>query len=179
MNIKTGASLGLFFILTLTVSCKKEPKEAVRPTEAELIKEADSILNNWHQAAAKANFDEYFGAMASDAVFIGTDATENWDIAQFKDFSKPYFDRGQAWDFTPLERHIYVSENKQTVWFDELLETWMGLCRGSGVLKEEQGHRKIAQYVLSVTVPNDTIAAFIELKRDADSVLTEKLKLKN
>lgn len=179
MNLKINVRLGLFFLLVFSVGCNNESKEVALISKNEIVKETDSIMNAWHQAAAKANFEGYFNAMTSDAIFIGTDATENWDIVQFKNFSKPYFDRGQAWDFTPLERHIFVSENGEAVWFDELLETWMGLCRGSGVLKKENGQRKIAQYVLSVTVPNDDISAFIDLKKDTDSILAEKLKLKN
>ena len=68
-------------------------------------------LNNWHQAAAAANFDDYFGLMTENSVFIGTDASENWNFSEFKEFSKPYFDKGQAWDFTPLERNIYIERN--------------------------------------------------------------------
>ena len=41
-------------------------------------KAIDTILTKWHQAASEANFDTYFGLMASEGVFIGTDATENW-----------------------------------------------------------------------------------------------------
>ena len=32
-----------------------------------------------------------------------------------------------------LERHIYTSKSGDFIWFDELLDTWMGACRGSGV----------------------------------------------
>jgi len=172
----------LVFILisTLLVSCKKEVSETVAESSKTEIKQAvDSILTGWHQAAAKADFEGYFKAMTSDAIFIGTDATEHWDVSAFKEFSKPYFDRGQAWDFNALERHIFVSEDLQTVWFDELLDTWMKLCRGSGVLKKENGQWKIAHYVLSVTVPNDDINDFINLKKDTDSLLTNNLKLNN
>lgn len=179
MNLKNTVRFGLFFLLLFNISCKNEPNESAIFSKSDIIKETDSILNAWHQAAENANFNDYFNAMTLDAVFIGTDATENWDIDQFKDFSKPYFDKGQAWDFKPLERNVFVSEDGEIVWFDELLNTWMGLCRGSGVLKNENGKRKIAHYVLSVTVPNDDIIAFIDLKKDTDSILTEKLKLKN
>ena len=178
MNLQNTVRYVLFIILVLSLSCKNKPKDMVVFSKEEIIRETDSILNTWHVAAAKADFEGYFNVMTSDAIFIGTDATENWDIIKFKEFSKPYFDKGQAWDFTPLERHIFVSEDGETVWFDELLDTWMGLCRGSGVLKNENGHRKIAHYVLSVTVPNDNVTSIVELKKDTDSILTKKLKLR-
>ena len=88
-------------------------------------------------AAAEANFDAYFGKMDTISVFIGTDASENWTKKEFSDFSKPYFDKGKAWDFKTLERNIYVNTSGDFVWFDELLNTWMGTCRGSGVLEKK------------------------------------------
>lgn len=36
-----------------------------------------TILDNWHLAAANAQFDNYMSAMTDDAIYIGTDATEN------------------------------------------------------------------------------------------------------
>jgi hypothetical protein len=38
----------------------------------------------------------YFDKMTEDAVFIGTDATENWGKPVFQEFAKPYFDKGKA-----------------------------------------------------------------------------------
>jgi ketosteroid isomerase-like protein len=42
------------------------------------------LLDSWHKAAADAKFDTYFNKMTEDAVFIGTDATENWNKPHFK-----------------------------------------------------------------------------------------------
>ncbi len=134
------------------------------------------LLDSWHLAAANADFDAYFGKMTSDAVFIGTDATENWQNKAFREFSKPYFDRGKAWNFTSVERNIYLNESKNFGWFDELLDTQMKLCRGSGVVKKENGQWKIAHYVLSIAVPNDNVGELIELKKEKDSLLLLQLK---
>ena len=49
--------------------------------------------------------------MDSISVFIGTDATENWNNIAFKEFSKPYFERGNAWSFESVDRNIFISEN--------------------------------------------------------------------
>jgi hypothetical protein len=43
----------------------------------------------------------------------------------------------------------------KTAWFDELLNTQMKICRGSGVLVKIGQEWKIKQYVLSMTIPND------------------------
>ncbi|WP_339655928.1 nuclear transport factor 2 family protein [uncultured Salegentibacter sp.] len=135
----------------------------------------DKVLTQWHQAAADANFDKYFSLMTKDGVFIGTDATENWQNDDFREFSKPYFDRGQAWNFTTLERNIYNEENSKTAWFDELLFTQMGICRGSGVLQKTKDGWKITHYVLSVTVPNENVEEVTQLKKEFDQNLINQI----
>jgi hypothetical protein len=139
--------------------------------------EIDYTLDNWHKAAAEANFNDYFNAMTEDAIFIGTDATENWNKQEFIKFAKPYFDKGKAWNFTALERNIYFSSDNKTVWFDELLNTQMKICRGSGVLVlDENGKWKIKHYVLSMTIPNDNADEVVKIKSDIEDKEIEKLK---
>ncbi|QBA63146.1 nuclear transport factor 2 family protein [Muriicola soli] len=135
----------------------------------------NTILDNWHKAAAEADFDSYFELMSKEAVFIGTDAAEVWNKSEFMSFSKPYFDQGKAWDFSSVNRNIYIGPKGDIAWFDELLDTWMQLCRGSGVLKKENGQWKIAHYVLSLTIPNDEIEAVIDVKREIDSTYIKSL----
>lgn len=130
----------------------------------------DQVLDSWHRAAADADFEAYFSNMTSDAVFIGTDATENWQLIAFKEFSKPYFEQGKAWSFKAVQRNIYIDERGQLAWFDELLDTWMGICRGSGVVKLEDGTWKIAHYVLSAAIPNDDMQQVINIKKEKDSL---------
>ena len=121
------------------------------------------FIDDWHLAAAKADGNAYFGAIADQGIFIGTDATERWNKQQFVAFAKPYFDKGKAWDFKAYERSVHVSKDGRFVWFSELLTTWMGVCRGSGFLENTPQGWKIHQYHLSVTVPNDLIRDFITL----------------
>ena len=129
----------------------------------------NTVLNQWHAAAAKANFSSYFDLMTSDAVFIGTDATEVWNKTEFMAYAKPHFDKGKAWSFTSLNRTIYFSKNKKTAWFDELLDTQMELCRGSGTLVKTKNGWKIAHYVLSMTVPNEVAREVIKTKKPLES----------
>lgn len=136
----------------------------------------DTMLVSWHKAAADADFDAYFGMMTQDAVFIGTDATENWQNAEFKSFSKPYFDKGKAWTFTTLERNIYLDENGDTAWFDEHLDTQMGICRGSGVVKKENGVWKVKHYVLSIAIPNENVKDVTAMKKEWDLEHMEKMR---
>lgn len=136
----------------------------------------DSTLDNWHKAATEANFVNYFDALTDDSIFIGTDATENWTKPAFQAFAKPYFDKGKAWSFTSLERHIYFSTDKKMAWFDELLNTQMKICRGSGVLVFINGKWKIKHYVLSMTIPNDNVDEVVKIKAPIEDDLIAKLK---
>ena len=180
---KKRKSNNSFLIYGLVISllffnCESPKTSLTQEEKTKLISSSDLLLTNWHKAAADANFENYFGAMDSISVFIGTDATENWTKTDFANFSKPYFDRGKAWSFSAIERNIYANDEGTFVWFDELLETWMGLCRGSGVIENSEGRLKIKHYVLSVTVPNDDIQALITLKKVKDSILTKQLNTK-
>ena len=138
------------------------------------IPKVEQSIDAWHQAASQANFENYFDLMTDDAIFIGTDATENWQVAEFKAYSKPYFDNGKAWSFTSLERHVYAHNG--VVYFDELLDTQMGICRGSGVMKKQDGKWKIAHYVLSIAVPNDHVPSLTEMKKEWDKNYIQQLR---
>ena len=145
----------------------------------QVVTEQDAInrvLDDWHKSAAEANAKQYFEALTEDAVYIGTDATENWNKKAFEAFARPYFDQGKAWDFKPLERHIYLSKDKKTAWFDELLDTWMKVCRGSGVMVKVGNKWKIQHYVLSMTVPNDDTNTVIKIKAPIEDAFIKKLK---
>jgi hypothetical protein len=133
------------------------------PSLAQSGSDINQFIDAWHLAATKADAATFFGSMADDAIYIGTDATERWTKSEFVTFAKPYFDRGKAWDFKPRDRDVHVTSDKQNVWFSELLDTWMGVCRGSGVIVRTQQGWKIQQYHLSVTVPNAIIKDFISL----------------
>jgi len=139
------------------------------------VKDIGEVVDTWHLAAANADFDTYFNILAEDAVFVGTDAAEVWNKHEFMTFSKPYFDKGKAWSFTSKQRNVYVDASGEIAWFDELLDTWMQLCRGSGVLKKVDGVWKISHYVLSVTIPNDEIQKVITVKKESDSLFLKSL----
>jgi hypothetical protein len=137
-----------------------------------------NALDDWHSAAGSADFDAYFGLMTEDAVFIGTDATENWQRVEFINYAKPHFDKGRAWNFTAFERNIYLNSEMNFAWFDELLDTQMKICRGSGVLKKIKGEWKIAHYVLSIAVPNENVDALVKIKSEKDSLLMQQIRNK-
>ena len=143
-----------------------------------IVYSQEKVTNSWHKAAAEARFDDYFNALTEDAVFIGTDATENWDKKAFQTFAKPYFDKGKAWNFKSLERHVFVAKDNKTVWFDELLSTQMKICRGSGVVVKVGNEWKIQHYVLSMTIPNNNSDAVVKIKSPIEDALINKLNAK-
>lgn len=148
----------------------------IKTDESKEKEQINAMLNNWHLAAAEANYNNYFNALTESSIFIGTDATENWNKTEFQAFAKPYFDKGKAWNFKALERHIYFSKDKKTAWFDELLDTQMKLCRGSGVLVKVDNKWKIQHYVLSMTIPNDTSDEVVKIKAPIEDALIAKFK---
>lgn len=134
------------------------------------------LLNEWHAAAGKADYKSYFDKISDDAHYIGTDATENWDTKAFAAFAKPHFDKGKAWNFKILERHVFFSKDGEIAWFDELLDTQMKICRGSGILEKEGNEWKIKHYVLSMTMPNDMVKDVVPVKAKYEDALIKKLK---
>ncbi len=156
-------------IITLVLLCSFTSSEN---TETSKI---NTVLDNWHKAAAEANYNNYFNAMTDDSVFIGTDASENWNKTAFKSFAKPFFDKGKAWDFKPIERHVFISKDQKTAWFDELLDTWMKVCRGSGVMVKIGTEWKIQHYVLSMTVPNDVTDEVVKIKAPIEEAYLQKI----
>jgi ketosteroid isomerase-like protein len=114
-----------------------------------------AVLDDWHQAASVADEERYFKHFAPDGVFMGTDASERWTVGQFREWAKPHFERKKAWSFQPRDRHIAFSADGKLAWFDEMLDTPnLGVCRGSGVLTRIGKGWKIAQYNLSIPIPN-------------------------
>lgn len=146
--------------------------------ESDEKEQVNRTLDAWHKAAAEADFDKYFGMMAEDAIYIGTDPTENWNLKSFQAFAKPYFDKGKAWNFKAIERNIYFDKSGKLAWFDELLNTQMKICRGSGVLVKIGKEWKIKHYVLSMTIPNDNTNEVVKIIAPIEDALIQKLQSK-
>ncbi|MEI7724442.1 MAG: class D beta-lactamase [Bacteroidota bacterium] len=159
----------VFFLVPLflfiTFQYQLEAQQAVDSVKIQL----NLLLDHWHKDAALGNHEAYIGAMTPEGVFIGTDATEYWTTTEFSKWCKPYFDKKRTWNFKPVSRNVYLNNDGTNAWFDELLDTQMGLCRGSGSLVKLAGQWKIAQYVLSATIPNDIMKKVTAMKSGADS----------
>ena len=171
MNTSVFRIVVLLLLVNTTVFSQSENNLV----QTESQKEITTVLELWHSAAATADYDAYFGFMTKDAVFIGTDPTENWQNEAFRAYSKPHFDKGKAWTFTALERNVYVDSTEGMGWFDELLDTQMGICRGSGIVQKIDSGWKIKHYVLSITLPNANVKEVKAIKNTFDRDLKAKM----
>jgi ketosteroid isomerase-like protein len=135
-----------------------------------------AMLDSFNRAAARADYKTYFNFYTGDAIFTGTDATERWDKPAFMAWAKPIFDKGHAWDFTAMERHIYFDTTGSFAWFDELLNTQMKICRGSGVVVKQGNEWKIKQYILSTTIPNQQLDSIIKIKAKLEDSIISSLQ---
>ncbi len=170
---KLKKSLLLLIISAFFVSCNCGKKDS-----SEDRKQIIAMLDSWNNAAAKADYQNYFNCFAEDAVFIGTDASEHWDKKSFMIWAKPHFDKRKTWDFKSIERHIYFNAKGDIAWFDELLNTQMKICRGSGVLIKQENAWKIQQYVLSMCIPNQLTDTVVKLKTLLEDEVINKLTQK-
>lgn len=165
------AVLLLFFTFSITLSAQNKGfYENVQK------KNISKVLDDLNTFAATADYKNYFDLYAEESTFIGTDATEVWNKKEFMAWAKPFFDKGKAWNFTSLKRSITFSKDGNYAWFDEVLDTQMKICRGSGVLEKIGGKWKIRQYVLSTTVPNEVIDEVVKIKTPIEDALISELK---
>ncbi|MCS6229611.1 nuclear transport factor 2 family protein [Shewanella baltica] len=111
---------------------------------------AAQVLNLLNQYSSDADWDKYFALYRKDGIFIGTDASERWGMAEFEHYSRPT----KGWRYDLTERHLI--QHGDVILFDELLNSpAYGVSRGTGTLIKTDGNWKIAQYHLSFPIPNE------------------------
>ena len=135
--------------LALTLGCAHRQDAAPRRADV------DRALDDWHAAAAAADERRYFSHFDEAAIFFGTDPAERWTVAEFRAYAHPHFARGKAWAFRAVRRAVFFAADGRTAWIDEDLDTPnLGPARGTGVLVRPRDRWRIAQYNLSVPIPN-------------------------
>ncbi len=148
----------LSFVLAQAVHAQSDEETAVA-----------AVLDDLHEAASEADGERYFNLYADNAIFLGTDITERWTIDAFKTYAQARFDQGTGWTYTPQSRHLYFSPDKKTAWFDEILHNErFGECRGTGVLVKVGDAWKIAQYHLTVPIPNALLYKVVEMIKEEE-----------
>ena len=112
----------------------------------------NEVLDAYHEAASRSDWDNYFALMSDDGVFLGTDAAERWPKEVFREYAG---DRS-GWDYHPMDRHINLTPDGNSAWFDEILDSESyGTSRGTGVLIKTPDGWKISQYHLTFPIPNE------------------------
>ncbi|MCH1931566.1 nuclear transport factor 2 family protein [Shewanella sp. A25] len=110
---------------------------------------AAKVLDALNQYSSSADWDKYFALYRKDGIFIGTDASERWGMAEFERYARP----SKGWRYDLTERHLI--QHGDVMLFDELLNSpSYGVSRGTGTLIKTEGEWKIAQYHLSFPIPN-------------------------
>ena len=123
------------------------------------LKAADIVLESLHDAAAIADWDRYFNLYTDDAIFLGTDVSERWTMDVFRRYAAPT----KGWVYTKRERHMAITPDKNTIWFDEVLDSKSyGTSQGSGLLVRTGAGWRIAQYHLTFPMPNDLAKDFTD-----------------
>jgi len=161
----TPAAGALALALLAAAGCASQPAPPgpSLAVQAQAQGEVRETLERLHQAASEADEEAYFELFASDAVFMGTDPQERWTLDEFRAWCRPYFAAGRGWTYVPQAQHVQLSADGQVAWFDErLLNTTYGECRGTGVAVLLDGRWRIAQYSLSLPVPNELAADLVE-----------------
>ncbi|MEO0649858.1 MAG: nuclear transport factor 2 family protein [Planctomycetota bacterium] len=123
----------------------------------------DALLDRFHAAAARADFEAYFDCLDDSALFVGTDPHEDWTRAEFAAYVAPYFEAGTGWTYVPAQRRVDALGPDAAAFFERLDNAKYGRVRGSGVVARRQNRWQIVHYVLSFPVPNGVAPALLEL----------------
>ena len=143
--------------------------------DAAYRKQIHAFVDEWHDDAAHARM-AYFDKIAPNGIYIGTDKTELWNREQFKAWAKRFFDRKSAWSFKSIKRNLYMSADKKFIWFDELLDTQMGVCQASGVIRKTDKGFEIEHYQLSIAVPNEVADKVTKLVKEYEARPASEVK---
>ncbi len=128
-------TLQIPLLALMFIACADEPV-----TTAEGV---EQTLDALHRYASEADGENYFSLFTDDAVFLGTDATERWPIAEFREYAMGRFSTGVGWTYESTERFIYFDDDGNTAWFDE-----------------------ISHYNLTAPIPNDLLVSVVEIIRE-------------
>lgn len=113
-------SMQKLFLILISVGCLfGAPLSSLAGSDVAII---GTVLDDFHEAAAKADGQRYFAHLADNAIFMGTDATERWTVEQFKAYAMPHFSKGEGWTYKSVQRHVEIAPGGKVAWVDELLE---------------------------------------------------------
>lgn len=154
-----------------TVSCTASEEQAASFDRGAAAMAISAVLDALHHNASVADGEAYFALFAPEGVFFGTDITERWTVEQFRTYAMGRFAQGRGWTYVlrPGTRNIAFDPSGTVAWFDEILDNAnYGATRGTGVLRLMDGQWKIAQYHLTIPVPNALADTVVRMVRALD-----------
>jgi len=131
------------------------------------------FIDTWHLNASEAKFDEYFNAISENGIYIGTDPQEYWTKQEYREWVSKTLKPNNGFHFEIIDRNIFFNDEEDIAWFNEKLKTDMGVCHATGIATNTRSGWKINYYQLSVTVPNDLLKPFLELKKSYKDKINE------
>ena len=102
------------------------------------------------------------GCLSDTFVFLGTDASERWERQAFEKYARERFSKGNSWTYKKIQRNVTKVVDGFFVFDEELENQYLGTCRSTGSIIFDGKSLKLAQYSLSVPIPNDIILGFVE-----------------
>jgi hypothetical protein len=160
---------GLVLLATVFASCASTPEHHAPLTPEHRAADEQAVvaaLDAFHDAAARADAEQYFGWLAEDAIFYGTDPDERWTREELRVFADPYFSTGRGWSYETLTRNVFFDDSHRIAWFDETLRNVKyDDVRGTGVLRREGAGWLLVQYNLSFPVPNELVPELVKMIR--------------
>jgi len=130
----------------------------------------DTLLDNWHHAAAVGDLDTYIHSMTEGSIFMGTDESERWTRDQLQAYAEKHFVDGSGWTYTPRDRFVSTNAYGDVAWVDETLDnTKYGILRGTAVLRKNGDDWRIAHYSLTFLIPNDAAGSIVDLIESSGS----------
>lgn len=157
--------LPLLAVCLFTINCIADDHAKAVNSNNQAIA-INTLLDDFHDAAAKADKDRYLGHFTNTGVFLGTDDWERWPLQEFTEYVTKGFADGTGWVYVPESREIIFDPSGAIAWFDEITvsEKW-GRFRGTGMLRKIDGKWKIQTYSLSVLVPNESWEAVSKINK--------------
>ena len=120
--MNTGMIKALVCCLALSCTTACAWRQSATMDKQDEVEAIAASLDDFHAAASEADEQRYFDHFTPDGVFIGTDATERWDVAQFRAYAHPHFSKGRGWTYAPRDRHIQLLDSTGVALFDEKLD---------------------------------------------------------
>lgn len=129
--------------------------------------QAEAVLADLHDSAARADATRHLACFAEDAVILGTAPEERFPMDHYRDLVRLSFAAGSGWTSIPFQQDVRVAGDGSIAWFDERLRRADDTeLRTSGVLRRAGDRWQIVQLNNVFPVPNERARELAEKIRE-------------